>query len=123
MKKLEIMQVSRDYKVKYSLIESPLKFGFEFKADSYDAIIIEKRMKIKDFDETEFERDLEYITNLYKQYEIRFENATITETNEKNDKIAIKKQLQYEELNKKMLDLIEEVGNLAKALKDLQKNQ
>ena len=119
LKTAEVIEKSKEYKIKYSLIEPNLKNGFEYKPDSTEAIIIEKRIKLSDFDEAEFNNDLTYITNLYKAYEVRFENATLSETDSKSREVSEKKQMQYEELNQRMLELIAEVGNLAQAIKDL----
>lgn len=117
LKTAEVIEKSKEYKIKYSLIEPNLKNGFEYKPDSTEAIIIEKRIKLSDFDEAEFNNDLTYITNLYKAYEVRFENATLSETDSKSREVSEKKQMQYEELNQRMLELIAEVGNLAQAIK------
>ena len=111
-KQAEVFELAKEYIMKYSLLEPNLKYGFEYKTDCYDAIFINKKISIKNFNEEEFDRDLVYITDLYKAYEVRFENAVIAQT---------KSKMSYEELNKKMLILIEEVGNLAKAIKELGK--
>ena len=56
---------------------------------------------------------LENITNLYKEYESRYGNAVFNNlsTNE----------ITYEEINERMLQLIEEVGELSKAIRELGK--
>ena len=61
-------------------------------------LLLKKRIKLSDFDEAEFNNDLTYITNLYKAYEVRFENATLSETDSKSREVSEKKQMQYEEL-------------------------
>lgn len=118
-KKSEIFELAKDYKIKYSLIEPDLKYGFEYKADCSEAIFIEKKIRMESFDEEEFDRDLEYITDLYKAYEIRFEHAILSIKENANKKLGQGTKVTYEELNEKMLCLIEEVGNLAKAIKEL----
>lgn len=120
-KQAEIFELAKEYKMKYSLIEPNLKYGFEYKADYYDAVFIEKKISMRDFNEEEFERDLSYITDLYKSYEVRFENAIISLNNNDDMEEVTKKESTYEELNERMLKLIEEVGNLAKAIKELRK--
>ncbi len=112
-KKNEIQELSKGYRIKYSLIEPNLKYGFEYEND---AIFIKKKIKMADFKEEEFDRDLNYITDLYKAYETRFENAMISTTD--NIK-SVQNTINYEELNERMLTLIEEIGNLAKAIKEL----
>ena len=119
-KQNEIFEQAKELKVKYSLIETNLKYGFEYKEDSYDAVFIEKKINIKNFKEEDFERDLEYISGLYKEYETKFENATIISSENKNT-VTTKEQITFEEINERMLTLIEEVGNLAKALKNFKK--
>lgn len=118
-KQSEIIVQSKKYKIKYSLIEPNLKYGFEYKAECNDAIFINKKININNFKEEEFERDIEYITNLYKAYEIRYENALILSSDDTEQKTLIKNTIDYEEINRRMLTLIEEVGNLAKAIKEL----
>ena len=112
-KKNEIQELSKGYRIKYSLIEPNLKYGFEYEND---AIFIKKKIKMADFKEEEFDRDLNYITDLYKAYETRFENAMISTTD--NIK-SVQNTINYEELNERMLTLIEEIGNLAKVIKEL----
>ena len=120
-KQSEIFELAKEYKIKYSLIEPNLKYGFEYVADCYDAIFIKKKINIKKFKEEEFQKDLEYITDLYKAYEVRFENATISLTPTQEIQLIKNKEITYEELNEKMLTLIEEIGNLAKEIKKLKK--
>lgn len=120
-RRAEIFELVKEYKMKYSLIEPNLKYGFEYKSDYYDAIIIEKKVNMRDFNNEEFERDLEYITSLYKSYEVRFENAIISLSGNEDIKLLGTQGATYEELNERMLTLIEEVGNLAKAIKELKK--
>lgn len=117
-RQVEIYELEKQYKTRYALIEPKLKYGFSYNTDCYSAIIISKRIDMRRFEEREFKRDLEYITNLYKEYEVRFENVIlpIGETKE----VIPKQTITYEEINKKMLSLIEEVGNLAKAIKELE---
>ena len=79
-KQSEIFELAKEYKIKYSLIEQDLKHEFEYEQDYYNAIIIKKKININNFDEEKFEEDLEYIVDLYKKYEVRFENATISLT-------------------------------------------
>lgn len=117
-KQNEVFEQAKELKIKYSLIETNLKNGFEYKEDCYDAVFIEKKINIKDFKEEEFEKDLEYISELYKEYEMKFENATILPSKNKTSATTTK-QITYEEINEKMLMLIEEVGNLAKTLREL----
>lgn len=112
-KKREIQELAKGYRIKYSLIEPSLKYGFEY---DNDAIVIKKKFKMADFKEDEFDRDLNYITDLYKAYETRFENAMISTTQTIKN---VQNKITYEELNERMLTLIEEVGNLAKAIKEL----
>ena len=119
-KQVEIFDLSKEYKIKYSLIEPNLKYGFEYESDCYNAIIIKKKINIKNFKEDEFDRDLKYITDSYKEYEVNFENAIIS-LPENNDitEISSKGEISYEQINEKMLALIEEVGNLAKEIREL----
>ena len=119
-KQVEIFDLSKEYKIRYSLIEPNLKYGFEYESDCYNAIIIKKKINIKNFKEDEFDRDLKYITDLYKEYEVNFENAIIS-LPENNDitEISSKDEISYEQINEKMLALIEEVGNLAKEIREL----
>ena len=121
MKKNEIIQLANEYKIKYSLIEPNLKYGFEYIEECRDAVFAEKKISLNDFQEKDFERDLEYITDLYKAYEVRFENAKIELDNTLVLESNQSESMSYEELSDKMLTLIEEVGNLAKALKELKK--
>lgn len=113
-KQSEILELTKEYILKYSLIEPELKNGFKYSEECYDAIIIMKTINIKEFNDDEFNRDLNYIINLYKEYETRFEKLTahITDIN----------KISYEELNDKMMCLIEEVGELAKAIRELNKD-
>ena len=112
-KQAEILELAKDYRIKYSFIESELKNNFKYNENCYDAIIIEKKINIKDFKDSEFEEDLIYITNLYKEYESRYGNAVFNNlsTNE----------ITYEEINERMLQLIEEVGELSKAIREFGK--
>lgn len=121
-RKEEVFQLAKEYKVKYSLIEPELKRGFEYKEDCYDAMFIAKRINMREFQEEEFDMDLKYITDLYKEYEIRFENATIFPSETKKVEEHVKEDITYEALNEKMLTLIEEIGNLARELKRMRKN-
>lgn len=122
-KQAEILELSKEYKIRYSLIEPNLKYGFEYNQNCYDAIIIIKTINIKDFKDEEFQKDLEYITDLYKAYEVRFENATIEIAEDKDIKFLPKHNMSYDELNEKMLTLIEQVGILAKELKEYGKSE
>lgn len=117
----ELLEITKDYKMKYSLMEPNLKYGFEYITDRYDAIFIEKRINISGFTEEEFHRDLKYLTDLYKAYEVRFENAPMALIENNEADLLTKSKISYEELNEKMLSLIEEVGNLARAIKELGK--
>lgn len=118
-KRDEIFELSKGYKIKYSLIEPNLQYNFEYKEGSYNAVFIEKRINIKTFEKEEFERDLEYITDLYKAYEKRFENSTINLSENEKFQYHGENEISYEELNNRMLDLMEEVGNLARMMKEL----
>lgn len=122
-KQHELLEKAKEYKMKYSLIEPNLKYNFQYTASRYDAIFIEKKIDINNFKEQEFDRDLKYITDLYKAYEVRFENATTALIEEKDSSLLTKNKINYEELNLRMLTLIEEVGNLAKAIKGLEREQ
>lgn len=115
----EILEAAKEYKIKYSLIEPNLKYGFEYLNNCHDAKFIEKRINIKEFNEDEFKKDLEYITDLYKSYEVRFENSSISMLDDENAPVLQNKKISYMELNERMLALIEEVGNLAKAIREL----
>ena len=119
LKTSDIIDKTKEFKIKYSLIQPNLLRGFEFKPDSSQAIIIEKKYILSSFDEQIFNTDLVYLTDLYKAYEIRFENATLSKTESKSREVSEKKQMQYEDLNQRMLELIAEVGNLAQAIKKL----
>lgn len=121
-KREEIFQLVKEYKIKYSLIEPKLKRNFEYKEDGYDAMFIMKRINMKEFQEEEFEADLKYITDLYKAYETRFENATIIPAESKQVEEPFKNAVSYDALNEKMLTLIEEIGNLAREIKQMRKN-
>lgn len=122
-KQSEIIEIAKEYKTKYSLIEPNLKYGFEYLADCYDAIFIKKKINIKKFDEEEFESDLKYITDLYKTYEVKFEKATISLTSNKEEQLPINNEKTYEELSERMLSLMEEIGDLAKEMRKLRKNK
>lgn len=104
------------------MIEPKLKRNFEYKEDGYDAMFIMKRINMKEFQEEEFEADLKYITDLYKAYETRFENATIIPAESKQVEEPFKNAVSYDALNEKMLTLIEEIGNLAREIKQMRKN-
>ena len=54
-KKREIQELAKGYRIKYSLIEPSLKYGFEY---DNNAIVIKKKFKMADFKEDEFDRDL-----------------------------------------------------------------
>ena len=120
-KQLEIYELAKEYKVKYSLVEPNLKYGFKYNEDYIDAILIKKIIDKRNYEEEEFEKDLEYITNLYKEYETRYVNSLVLV--EENIKIETtpENKITYKEINEKMLTLIEEVGNLAKTIKELGK--
>lgn len=120
-KQSEILELAKEYKVKYSLIEPNLKYEFEYSDYTYHAIVIQKNIKIADFKEEEFQRDLEYLTNLYQEYEVKFENATIPLQQGTQMSLLEKDQMTYEEINERLLKLIEEAGTLAKALRQLSK--
>lgn len=120
-KQSEVYELAKEYKIRYSLIEPTLKYGFEYKQDCHDAMFIKKKYEFRNFNEKEFERDLEYITELYKKYEIRFEQSSITLGARTILDSSLKEEMNYEELNRRMLSLIEEVGNLAQAIKELGK--
>lgn len=115
-KQAEILELEKEYKIKYSLIETDLKYGFEYNIEYCEAIIIIKKININNFEEKEFAIDLEYITDLYKTYEVRYENAMIPLKENKYIESISENKITYEEINRKMLVLIEEVGNLAKAI-------
>ena len=117
-KQSEIYDLTKEYNVRYSLIEPNLKYNFEYNID-YTAICVIKKINIKTFKEAEFERDLEYITDLYKAYEKRFENENVPISVDEYLEFGSERKITYEEINKRMLALIEEVGNLAKAIKEL----
>lgn len=110
----EILEQTKEYILKYSLIEPELKNGFEYSQECYEAIVVIKLISIKEFNDDKFNEDLKYIINLYKEYETRFEKSTANIVD--NNKIS------YEELNDKMMHLIEEVGELAKAIRELNKD-
>ncbi len=116
MKKKEISDLSKEYRIKYSLIEPTLKYDFEYENT---AVFIKKNIQMSDFDEKEFERDLNYIADLYKAYEVRFEHAVISKDQPINNTLST---ITYEELNDRMLTLMEEVGNLAKIIREMKKN-
>ena len=118
-KQSEIFDLAKQYKIKYSIIEQNLKYGFEYQSNCYDAIIIKKKININNFKEEEFDRDLKYITDLYKSYEVRFENSSISLAENEDTQIQVKNKITYDQINERMLKLIEEIGNLAKAIKDL----
>lgn len=120
-KQAEIMELAKEYIIKYSLMEPDLKYGFEYIPICSDGIFIKKKISLNNFKEEQFQTELEYITDLYKAYEIRFENSPILLTESKDIHRKVQNQTSYEELNEKMLTLIEEVGNLAKAIKELRK--
>ena len=113
-KKAEVFELAKEYKIKYTLIEPNLKYGFEYKTE-YDAVVI------RNFNEEDFERDLKYITDLYKEYETRFENATISQNYNEYEESPLKTQITYEEINENMLTIIEKLGNIATLMKELKK--
>lgn len=119
-KQLEIYEQKKQYKVKYALLQPELKYGFSYDTSYYESIIINKEISIIDFDEKSFQRDLDYITKLYKAYEVRFENAIMPVQEIDNLEIE-QEEITYEEINKRMLSLIEEMGNLAKAINNMKK--
>ena len=118
-KKEEVFELAKEYKMKYSLIEPNLKYGFEYSTKSYDALVLIKKINIKNFDEEEFKKDLEYITTLYKEYEVRFQDAPNSLLENKASEIQVVNRITYEEINQRMLDIIEQIGTLAEAIKNL----
>ena len=112
-KQSEVLELAKDYRMKYSFIEAELDKGFKYNEDCYDALIIEKEINIKDFSDAEFEEDLIYITNLYKEFETQYGTAIF--------KTFSSNEITYEEINERMLQIIEEVGELARAIKELGK--
>ena len=112
-KQSEVLELAKDYRMKYSFIEAELDKGFKYNEDCYDALIIEKEINIKDFSDAEFEEDLIYITNLYKEFENQYGTAIF--------KTFGSNEITYEEINERMLQIIEEVGELARAIKELGK--
>ena len=121
-KKAEVLELTKQYKIRYSIIEASLQCGFEYNQNGYDAIIISKTIHINDFEEEEFEKDLQYITELYKAHEVRFENAIIKENISNQEQIVSNSKMTYKQLNEKMLTLIEQVGILAKEIKEFSKD-
>ncbi len=119
-KKAEVFELAKEYKIKYTLIEPNLKYGFEYKTE-YDAVVIRKKISLRNFNEEDFERDLKYITDLYKEYETRFENATISQNYNEYEESPLKTQITYEEINENMLTIIEKLGNIATLMKELKK--
>ena len=119
-KKAEVFELTKEYKIKYSLIEPNLKYGFEYKTD-YDAVVIRKKISLRNFNEDDFERDLKYITDLYKEYETRFENYTMSQNYNKYEASSLKTQITYEEINENMLTIIEKLGNIVTLMKELKK--
>lgn len=84
-----------------------------------EAVFIKKDIKIKDIDEENIKSDLLYLTNLYKKYENKFENAIIKINDIQDKKISGGQDITIQELNKTMLTLVEEVGKLAEMMKKL----
>ncbi len=119
-KKAEVFELTKEYKIKYSLIEPNLKYGFEYKTD-YDAVVIRKKISLRNFNEDDFERDLKYITDLYKEYETRFENYTMSQNYNKYEASSLKTQITYEEINENMLTIIEKLGYIATLMRELKK--
>ena len=122
-KKNEILELSKEYKLKYSLIEPTLKNGFSYVTDGYEPFIIRKKIKMNNFKDADFVRDIKYITDLYKTYETRFENAIISATDEKTEEAIKERTKKYEQLNERLLDLIEEAGNIAKEIKKIKREE
>ncbi|MFR2570704.1 MAG: hypothetical protein ACLS90_03245 [Clostridia bacterium] len=117
-KKKTIEEEAKEYKMKYAMLEPQLKHDFEYCEENSNGIIIKKKYYINYFNEKEFEKDLNYLSNLYKKYESRFDKVVTLENNTKKN---IDKNITYEEINKRMLELIEEVGELAAAIKKMSK--
>lgn len=115
----EILELEKEYKMKYFLIETKLKYGFAFNTKQGEAIIIIKNTNIANFEEEEFKKDLKYITDLYKTYEVRFENAKFEEKENKEIEDLEERKITNEEINQKMMMLVEEVGKLAKEINKL----
>ncbi|MCI8519569.1 MAG: hypothetical protein HFJ51_05880 [Clostridia bacterium] len=115
----EILELEKEYKMKYFLIEAKLKYGFAFNTKHGEAIIIIKNTNIANFEEEEFKRDLKYITDLYKTYEVRFENAKFQEKENQEIESIEEKKITNEEINQRMIMLVEEVGKLAKEINKL----
>lgn len=122
-KQAEIYELSKGYRIKYSLIEPNLKYGFEYITSCNEAIFINKKISIKNFNEEEFKRDLEYITDLYKAYEARFENATVISIKDVKVKELDKSKMSFELINEKLLVLLQEVGDLAKEIRELREGE
>ena len=78
---------------------------------------------MSNFKDSDFVRDLKYITDLYKTYETRFENAIISSTDEKTEEAIKARAKKYEQLNERLLNLIEEAGNIAKEIKEIKREE
>ena len=122
-KKKDILELSKEYRLKYSLIEPNLKNGFYYLADGYEPYIIRKKIKMSNFKDSDFVKDIKYITDLYKAYETRFENAIILSKGQKTEEALKERTKHYEELNQRLLNLIEEAGNIAKEIKKIKRKE
>lgn len=78
---------------------------------------------MSNFKDSDFVKDIKYITDLYKAYETRFENAIILSKDQKTDEALKERTKHYEELNQRLLDLIEEAGNIAKEIKKIKRKE
>ncbi len=80
-------------------------------------MFIQKKININNFKEEDFQRDLEYISELYKEYEARY--GSLGDPIEENKNANNINSVTYEQINEKMLDIVEEIGKLAEAIKEL----
>ncbi len=114
----QIIVEAKEYAHKYMTIESNLKRKYMYMPNPKDAIIIKKQIFLKDFTDKEFTEDINYLSNLYKTYEKKYELAIFKENKQSETKANIKKY-DIEEMNKTLLSLVEQVGNLAKEIQEL----
>lgn len=77
LKKKEVNQKKNNLIDKLKTIEYNLKRGFEYESLYVNATVISKAIKLNDIDNDEVKKDLDYLANIYKEYNKQF-NSTIS---------------------------------------------
>lgn len=114
----EIIQLTKQYINRYYMIEPELNREFKFSNNFTSGIIIVKNIKIENVENESIKADILYLSDLYKKYEKKFENAII-DVEEKDIIKNDEKEMELKEINKRMLEIIEEIGKLAEVMKKL----